>query len=215
MREGPSGPETGQPTRGASRRVTVTEAAWILDTTVDALRKRIQRGTIAHERDEYGRVWILVESDRTRHDTDRDTTGQRQDYGPGVLMSEMRGRIEDLRTQLEAERQAHAEARRLLAAALERIPPQLEAPSQEPRESPESPGPVETPTEAAETPPDSREYAVTEQAGRVEPQPTVESAQGPREPSHEMHMPEAGGGPLPRDQQRASERSWWRRMFGG
>ena len=27
-----------------------------------------------------------------------------------------------------AERQAHAEARRLLAAALERIPPQLEAP---------------------------------------------------------------------------------------
>jgi len=36
-------------------------------------------------------------------------------------MSEMRGRIEDLREQLEAERQAHTESRRLLAA-LERIP---------------------------------------------------------------------------------------------
>jgi hypothetical protein len=46
----------------------------------------------------------------------------------------MRGRIEDLREQLQAERQAHSEARRLLAAALERIPPQLEAP-QETRES--------------------------------------------------------------------------------
>ena len=48
----------------------------------------------------------------------------------------------------------------------------------------------------------------TEQPGRVEPQPTVESAQEPLE-SSEMHMPEAGGGPLPHDQQRASERRWW------
>ena len=49
----------------------------------------------------------------------------------------------------------------------------------------------------------------TPQAGRVEPQPAVESAQEPRE-SSEMHMPEAGGGPLPHDQQAASERPWWR-----
>jgi hypothetical protein len=64
------------------------------------------------------------------------------------------------------------------------------APSQE---SPEPPGGPET---------------ATEQPGRVEPQPTVESAQEPRE-SSEMHMPEVGGGPLPRDQQRPSERRWW------
>jgi hypothetical protein len=49
--------------------------------------------------------------------------------------------------QLEAERQAHAEARRLLMAALERIPPQLEAPS-EARESPET---VEEEPERAES----------------------------------------------------------------
>ena len=47
-----------------------------------------------------------------------------------------------LREQLEAVRQAHAEARRLLAAALEMVPPQIEPPS-EPRESP---------TEATEQP---------------------------------------------------------------
>jgi len=60
---------------------------------------------------------------------------------------------------------------------------------------------LETPTEA------------TEQPGRVEPQPAVQSTQAQESP--EMAMPEAGGGPLPRDQQRASERPWWRRMFGG
>jgi hypothetical protein len=53
--------------------------------------------------------------------------------------------IDTLREQLEAERQAHAEARRLLAAALERIPA-IEAPS-EPRESPET---VEEQPERAE-----------------------------------------------------------------
>jgi hypothetical protein len=54
----------------------------------------------------------------------------------------------------------------------------------------------------------------TEQPGRVEPQPAIEGTQEPRE-SSEMHMPEAGGGPPPRDQQRTSERPWWRRLFGG
>ena len=114
----------------------MTEAAWILETTVDALRKRVQRGTVPHERDEYGRVWIMVDTDRTRQDTpglwpDTDRSQSELD----VLISEMRGRIEDLRAQLEAERQGHAESRRLLAAALERIPPQIEAPRDE-RESP-------------------------------------------------------------------------------
>lgn len=58
-----------------------------------------------------------------------------------------------LREQLEAERQAHGESRRLLAATLECIPPQLEAPQEgptEPRESPVSPGPTESTTEGPE-----------------------------------------------------------------
>ena len=48
--------------------------------------------------------------------------------------------ISTLREQLEAERQAHAEARRLLMAALDRIP-QIEAP-------PDAPGAPETVEEA-------------------------------------------------------------------
>ena len=57
--------------------------------------------------------------------------------------------IRTLREQLSAERQAHAESRRLLAAALERIPA-IEAPSDAPGASEtsqgyESPDPRETP----------------------------------------------------------------------
>jgi hypothetical protein len=52
----------------------------------------------------------------------------------------------------------------------------------------------------------------TEQPGRVGPQPAVQSTQA--QESHEMHMPSAGGGPQSRDQQEATERPWWRRMFG-
>jgi len=67
---------------------------------------------------------------------------------PDALTSELRDRLRYVEGQLEAERQAHAEARRLLMAALERIPPQIEAP-QEPSESPErddAPSPTSTGT---------------------------------------------------------------------
>ena len=52
-----------------------------------------------------------------------------------------------LREQLAAERQAHAEARRIIAGLVERIPA-IEAPSDE-RESPERTGPSDTPTETS------------------------------------------------------------------
>jgi hypothetical protein len=45
-----------------------------------------------------------------------------------VLISEMRARIELLEDQLAQANERDRENRRLLAAALERIPPQLEAP---------------------------------------------------------------------------------------
>jgi hypothetical protein len=139
--------------RTSSNRVSVYRAAEIMGVTVDAIRKRVSRGTIPHERDEDGRVWVILDTDQDTaskvHDTDQPQPAS------DVLISEMRGRIEDLREQLEAERQGHAEARRLLMAALERIPPQLEAPS-EARESPET---------------------VEEESARAEPRPATGGAQ--------------------------------------
>jgi hypothetical protein len=72
-----------------------------------------------------------------------------------ALISEMRAHNETLREQLEAERQAHAEARRLLAAALERIPA-LEPPG-EPESAPEPVPSTETPPEP-ETPTEPRPW---------------------------------------------------------
>ena len=95
-----------------------------MGVSVDAMRSRIKRGTIAHVR-EGGRVYVLLGADQatTSHDQPTDRPGE-----SNALISEMRGRIEDLREQLEAERQAHAEARRIIAGLVERVPPAIEAP---------------------------------------------------------------------------------------
>ena len=128
--------------------VSVQEAAERLGTTVDAIRKRVQRDTIAHEKDTDGRVWILLDADRTRHDNDQDEAGQRQDSEPDALISAKDETIATLREQLQAERQAHAEARRIIAGLVERIPA------------------IEAPQEAPEAPQDA-----DEQQGRSEPRP--------------------------------------------
>ena len=85
---------------------------------------RARRGTLEAERDANGRLYVWLDTDETRDE-------------PSAQVSEMRGRIEDLREQLAAERQAHSEARRLLAAALERIPA-IEAPPDSAPQAPDS-----------------------------------------------------------------------------
>jgi hypothetical protein len=173
------------------RRTTVAEAAEVLGISAEAVRGRIRRGTLPVER-EGGTVYVLLDSgveDRTTADQPRTTADQPADR-TDALIAELQDRVRSLE-------EANRENRRIIAALTQRIP-EIEAP-REPSGATEPPG---APSEA------------TEQPGRVGPQPSVESAQEPRESSG-MHMPEAGGGSLPRDQQTASERPWWRRMFGG
>ena len=104
-----------------SRRLTVQEAAEVLGTSVDAVRMRVRRGSLESEKDPDARVYVWVEGDasETKPELDGEST---------ALMSAKDETIRVLNEQLQAERQAHAEARRLLAEALDRIPPQLEAP---------------------------------------------------------------------------------------
>jgi hypothetical protein len=131
----------------STERVSVPQAADHLGTTVDAIRKRVQRRTIPHERDSDGRVWILLDTGRPRQDTVQDTGKPQSDSA--ALISEMRAHNATLQAQLEAERQAHAEARRIIAGLVERIPA-IEAPS-EGREAPET---VEEAPDRAEPRPD-------------------------------------------------------------
>jgi hypothetical protein len=110
------------PGRGGGRRYTQREAAEALGVSVEAVRKRVKRGTLASEKGEDGRRYVYL-------DAAPDASGP-QAEGEGFsspLIAEMRDRIESLESQLREERRANDEDRRLLAAALERIPA-IEAP---------------------------------------------------------------------------------------
>jgi flagellar motility protein MotE (MotC chaperone) len=105
-----------------------------LGITVDAVRSRIKRGTMDHVR-VGGRVFVLLGDDESRpgRDQDIDQAGDQGTTAPEDRTAEL---IATLQEQLQAERQAHAEARRIIAGLVERIPA-IEAPS-EARESPET-----------------------------------------------------------------------------
>jgi hypothetical protein len=122
--------------RQSGRRVPVDAAARHLGLTVDAIRKRVQRGQIAYDKDEAGRVRIILDEGETLQDEGPDTTGQ----GAGAvaeLVEELRDRVHYLERVLEDEREARTEERRrhdtLMAQLMQRIP-ELEA-SSEARES--------------------------------------------------------------------------------
>ena len=120
--------------RNLDKALTVAQAAEVLGVSQDAVRKRIRRGTIQSGRDESGRVYVYVPASETVHKTGQDTSQPQSDSE--ALTSELRDRLRYVEGQLEAERQAHAEARRIIAGLVERVPA-IEAPS-EARESPET-----------------------------------------------------------------------------
>ena len=110
--------------------VTVANAARILGTSKQAIRQRIYRGTIEHRKAPEGTVYVRI----TEHN--QETNDESYGETPGdmysvsrELVEELRDRVSSLENQLEHERRANAEHRRLLAAALERIPA-LEAPQE-------------------------------------------------------------------------------------
>jgi hypothetical protein len=223
--------------RPSSSRVSVYEAAQHLGVTVDAIRKRISRNTIPHERDEDGRVWVILDAASKVHDTGQDTDQPPSDAG--ALISEMRSRIEDLREQLVEEREARRRADTIIAqlsqanAEQARTIRAIEAPASTGASS-EAPGAPETSSETFRVvrgrpgpeephsepePREAPESAADEQQGRG-PVPDAGEPQTARERSETA----AGEGssmreqPFPHEEERPQEgleRPWWRRMFGG
>src|SRR5829696_905771 len=99
-------------------RHTVADAADVLGITTGAVRNRLTRGTLRKVK-EGGTVYV------------HDTPGGMPHPEREALTSELRDRLHYVERQLEAERQAHAEARRIIAGLVERIPA-IEAPRDEP-----------------------------------------------------------------------------------
>ena len=95
------------------------QAAETLGVTVDAVRGRIKRGTIEHERDG-NRVYVILAADESG--TGRDQTNDQ--YGEsGALISRLEGEVEFLRDQVRRQQEIIAQQavtmRQLTAAAQE------------------------------------------------------------------------------------------------
>jgi hypothetical protein len=140
------------------RKLTVSAAAEVLGISAEAVRSRLKRGTLRSVK-EGDHVYVLLSSDQAPHEhrPDADQAADRTE-----VLERLIARLEH---DLEQANERDRENRRIIAALTQRIPA-IEAP-----ESPESPGPSDTPTDAS-----------------AEAQEATE---------------------------RAEERSWWRRMFGG
>jgi hypothetical protein len=95
-------------------RLSVAQAAAILDVTQAAVYKRIQRGTIEHDKDSEGRVFVYVDasdipSDMSMDGPDSSTDMSMDGSNSAELIAELRVHNEHLRQEVEAWRE---EARR-------------------------------------------------------------------------------------------------------
>lgn len=114
-------------------RLTVPEAAQALGISPEAVRNRLSRGTLESTKED-GTVYVLLEADRVQHiaDTSHDIPGDTE-----AVISAKDETIRILSEQLEAERAASAELRRIVAGLVQRVP-ELEAPSETRDSSPEA-----------------------------------------------------------------------------
>ena len=99
----------------AEIRLTIAEASDLLGISKDAVRMRIKRGTLRSEKtDDRVYVWLdNVPNAEQNADPNADST---------ALIAAKDETIRTLRDQLESERRANEENRRLLAGLIERMP---------------------------------------------------------------------------------------------
>ena len=225
--------------RQSRRRVTVDEAARHLGLTVDAVRKRVQRRQIAYEKNEAGRVQIILDESETLQDESPDTTGQDED-AHADLVEELRRTNELLReviTTRDEEIRRRDTIIMNMTEAMKALNPPAPEDSSEARESPESSGPtgeweeLEL-REELDTERTRRKVAEsTLREGIAEEQRRREAAERERddlrrelfarreprespqtveeEPERAESRPATGGA------QEGAQRRWWRRILGG
>ena len=132
-------PATAHPTdQTTDRRVTVAQAAVLLGLSEDAIRSRLKRGTLSKEKDADGTVFVVLDggrpttnSDRPTTNGDRPTTDQTTDQSALALMQahldSLGEQLTYIRDQLDQEREANRENRRIIAGLVQRVP-ELEPP---------------------------------------------------------------------------------------
>lgn len=125
-------------------RMTVPEAAELLEVSQSAVRKRIQRGTIPWDKDGEGRIYVYVDPSETGPGTGEDKS---RDSEAGRSRDEL---LEAYKEQVDFLRRELERKDTIIMSLTQRIP-ELE-PVSEPQNGPErgsaGPGDGETPPEA-------------------------------------------------------------------
>jgi hypothetical protein len=177
----------------ARDRVTVQEAARRLGVKDDAIRKRIQRGTLEHDKGEDGRVYVYLDPSSV---VSRDARGGMAAWDVSIdasydaFLVGLQEQVGYLRSVLQEERDARRRADTIIAqltranAALARRVPERQAPQRH--------------GEAV------REAADDDAAGMYEEDGTGEPRNSAR-PRDTAEFPVRG----------SLTRPWWRRAFGG
>ena len=216
--------------------MTVDEAARHLGLTVDAVRKRVQRGQIDYEKDEAGRVRIILDEGETLQDESPDTTGQ--DAGAHANLVEELRRTNELLREVITTRDEEIRRRDTIimnmTEAMKALNPPTPEDSSEARESPESSGPTGELGELREelgTERTRRETAEsTLHEGMAEEQRRREEAERerdelrrelyalrePRESPQTAEEQQGRGQPHPDapGAPQGVQRPWWRRVLG-
>ncbi len=216
--------------------MTVDEAARHLGLTVDAVRKRVQRGQIAYEKDAGGRVRIVLDEDETLQDESPDTTGQDAGDHPD-LVEELRrtnGLLREVITTRDEEIRRRDTIIMNMTEAMKALNPPAREDSSEARESPESSGPtgeLEELREELDTERTRRERAEsTLREGMDEERRRREVAERERDDLHRelfaRREPRESPQTVEEEPDRAephsdapgaqegAQRPWWRRVFG-
>jgi hypothetical protein len=208
--------------------VTVDEAARHLGLTVDAVRKRVQRRQIAYEKDEAGRVRIVLDEDETLQDESPDTTGRDTE-----LVEELR-RTNALLQEVISTRDEEIRRRDTIIMNMTEAMKALNPPASE--ESSESPNPTgglrevreelgaeQVRREMAESTlrdgmEEERRRREEAERERDELRREMFARREPRGAPETAEEQQGRGEPRPvtvESQEGAQRRPWWRRVFGG
>jgi excisionase family DNA binding protein len=114
-------------------RITVQEAAKRLGVKDDAIRKRIQRGTLEHDKDPDGRVYVYLDAPQDESydgQSGAKTQTTSQDAAQDAIVVAKDETISELRDQVDFLRRELERKDAILMSLTQRVP-ELEAPARE------------------------------------------------------------------------------------
>lgn len=137
--------------------ISAGEAAELLKVSRRRVTGMASAGELPGSYQDQANRWRVPRSEvnrllEERRQDPREKPGRKPPEGPressGEMVEELRDQVRYLRSQLDQERQAHAEARRIIGGLVQRVPELEAASSSEATEADVSPGPTRTPTDA-------------------------------------------------------------------